>query len=142
LSPASEIDQATINAYRETDYLVAGPAPFVMRVGRPCMGLVNLFKQYDVDRAAFISACNPHSERLDALDNCERQSRLSAELSKRGFQFIDGVGKHPVGDWPSEPSYLVLSLTLADAKAIGTKYDQNAIVWCGADAVPNLVLLR
>jgi hypothetical protein len=35
-----------------------------------------------------------------------------------------------------------LGLSLEAAKALGKKYDQNAVVWCGPDAIPELVLLR
>lgn len=36
---------------------------------------------------------------------------------------------------------LVLGLALEAAKSLGNAYEQNAVIWCGADAVPNLVLL-
>ena len=45
-------------------------------------------------------------------------------------------------EWPPEPSYLVLGSALDAAKAIGTELRQNAIVWCGPDCLPQLILLR
>jgi hypothetical protein len=33
-------------------------------------------------------------------------------------------------------------LALEPARVIGTHFDQDAIVWVGADAVPLLILLR
>ena len=56
--------------------------------------------------------------------------------------FIDGIGCDPSGCWPGEASCLVLGLSIDIARALGTEFEQNAIVWCGADAVPELVLLR
>jgi hypothetical protein len=41
-----------------------------------------------------------------------------------------------------EASYLIFGLTLEAAKALRTRLEQNAIVWTGADAVPQLILLR
>jgi len=41
-----------------------------------------------------------------------------------------------------EPSLLVFGLPLETAGPLGKKLDQNAIVWCGGDAVPELILLR
>jgi hypothetical protein len=36
----------------------------------------------------------------------------------------------------------VLGMALDAAQEVGRRYGQNAIVWAGADAVPELVLLR
>lgn len=33
-------------------------------------------------------------------------------------------------------------MSLGAAKAIGTQFEQDAIVWVGPDAVPQLILLR
>ena len=71
-----------------------------------------------------------------------RQGELTAELIRRGLAFLEGVGQHRSGDWPGEPSFLVLGLALEVAKSLGKHYEQNAIIWCGPDAVPQLTLLR
>ena len=68
--------------------------------------------------------------------------QLEEEIKFRGLAYIAGEGKHPVGDWPGEPSYLVFDLSLEAAKTLGRKFNQNAIVWCDLDAVPQLILLR
>lgn len=41
-----------------------------------------------------------------------------------------------------EPSFLLFGLPLETARPLGKKLDQNAIVWFGGDAVPELILLR
>ena len=41
-----------------------------------------------------------------------------------------------------EASYLIFGLTLEAAKMLGMRLEQNAIVWAGVDAVPQLILLR
>ena len=55
---------------------------------------------------------------------------------------IEGSGSEEGTDWPSERSYFALGLGLEAASKIGTEADQDAIVWVGADAVPQLILLR
>ena len=47
----------------------------------------------------------------------------------------------PTG-WPAERSHFALGLGLEAARAIGTDLDQDAIVWVGADAIAQLILLR
>lgn len=71
-----------------------------------------------------------------------RQEDLANELKQRSLIFIDGIGQHPSKEWPGEPSYLVFGLKLEAAKTLGVKYEQNAIIWTGSDAVPQLILLR
>ena len=36
----------------------------------------------------------------------------------------------------------MLGIDLDTAKAIGIQHKQNAIVWCGQEGIPELVLLR
>lgn len=78
----------------------------------------------------------------DAAENARLQDQRANELTFRSLNFIAGEGKHPVGDWLGEPSFLIFGLSPEAARAIGKKLDQNAIVWCGANAVPELILLR
>lgn len=138
----SRIDASTRRAYRETDYRVATEPPFVLRIGAFSPELAALHREYAVTASAFITACNPHSMSLDVTENARRQTELAATLADLGLRRIDGVGRHPSNGWPGEPSYLVLGLARESACALGQQFEQNAIVWCGADAVPELILLR
>ena len=138
----SKIAQLTVSAYLETDYCVGGNTPFVMHVGIANDNLARLYKQFQTNSAALITACNPYSKKVGDLVNAERNAKLESELTRRSLTFWDGVGKHPSGNWPEEPGYFVLSLSLQATKMIGKKYEQNAIIWCGADTIPELILLR
>lgn len=136
------IAPSTIDAYLETDYRVFAPLPFVLRVGVANAALAALYRQYKADSGAFITACNPFSQISDDAVNSARQMELATDLKLRSLHYIDGAGVHMSGSWPEEPSFLVLGLALEAAKVLGKKYDQNAIVWCGADCTPELILLR
>ncbi len=138
----SELDAFLVAAYRETEYQVTEGAPFVLKVDEPCPALLGLYRAKNVSCAAFITACNPFSRELTDSENAVRQTELASELKRRSLSYLEGVGHHPSGDWPGEPSFLALGLALEAAKSLGKAFEQNAIIWCGADAVPNLVLLR
>jgi len=135
------IDAETLAAYRETEYRVLGDQPFVLRVGQRCPELLSAHRQYSAAASAFITACNPFSHAVSDAENTERQERLAAELRAHGLVFQPGIGQHPVSQW-AEPSYLIFGLSLEAAKALGKKFEQNAIVWAGEDGVPKLILLR
>lgn len=136
-----EISATLITAYHETDYCVFGESPFILLIGIASEPLAKLYQQRGIDCAAFVTACNPHSRVVGDAANATRQAELARELKRRGLDYLDGAGSHPDGEWPAEFSFLVLSLPLEEAKALGAQFEQNAVVWCGADAVPQLVLL-
>jgi hypothetical protein len=48
----------------------------------------------------------------------------------------------PTGNgWPPKPSVLVFGLELQAAGSMGQRFEQNALLWCGGDGVPRLVVL-
>ena len=113
-----------------------------LKVGETCSALAAAHKRYRVECSAYITACNPFSQILDDAANAERHAALGREISQRSLASIEGIGQHPSNQWPGEASHLIFGLTLEAAKALGTRLEQNAIVWAGGDAVPQLILLR
>lgn len=138
----SVIDKAMVQAYLETEYRVFGNAPFTLKIGISSPALAALHKAHRVTSSAYITACNPFSQVFDEAANVKRQKAFAGKLQTQPLVFIDGIGQHPSNKWRGEPSFLVLGLSLEAAKALGVTYGQNAIVWCGPDAVPQLILLR
>nr|WP_231936953.1 DUF3293 domain-containing protein [Caballeronia udeis] len=138
----SAIDPDMLRAYEETHYRVLGDTPATLHIGIANPALAELHRAYAVDCSAFVTAANPFSTLTDADANTRRQAALADELLGEGLRFIEGIGEHPSGQWPGEPSFLILGLPLDVAKQLGARHAQNAIVWCGANAVPQLILLR
>ena len=88
-----------------------------------------------------MTACNPFSQALDDSANDARQAVLTRELHQHGLTHIKRIDQHPINGWPGEQSFLVLGLSREDARMLGARHEQNAIVWCRPDAVPELVFL-
>ena len=143
---ASNLPPALVQAYRETHYtVIADPSdvvPFVLRVDEVSKSLAVLHKEFSVDCSAFITACNPWSESLVDEENAKWMEKLRQVLRIRSLRWLEGIGQHPANQWPGEPSLLVLGLSLAAAKVLAQDFEQNAFVWSGVDARPQLVLLR
>jgi hypothetical protein len=137
---ATSIDPALVAAYLATEYRVGTPE-FGLRIGKRSEELAAEHRVRGVGASAFVTACNPFSMELTDEQNAARHRDLCAELQSRGLAFIEGIGE-PVGDWKGEPSVLILGISREQASELGRRYEQNAIVWSGADAVPELVLLR
>jgi hypothetical protein len=138
----STVPAETIQAYLETDFCAFGNHPVILRVGKRCSKLATLHAAHGTDCSAFITACNPSGALLDDETNANRQAALASALTKLDLTFVEGLGRHPSNQWPPESSFLVFGLTLGAAKRLGKQFAQNAIVWSGSDAVPQLVLLR
>jgi len=142
MAAPSHIDPVLIRAYRETEYRVLGATAMVLRPDIYSPGLSMLHLAHAVDCSAFITAYNARSQSTDSVINHAQQARLAGDLAARGLSTIDAIGVHPSGRWPGEPSLLVPGLMLEDARCVAAQFDQNAIVWSGADAIPRLILLR
>jgi hypothetical protein len=146
MSATSNLAPALLQAYRETHYRVNSESsdsePLLLRVGEASKPLAILHKKFGVDCSAFITACNPWSESLPDAQNSRRQENLLHTLRTRSLRWLEGIGQHPSNQWPGEPSVLILGLSLAAAKVLAEDFEQNAFVWSGSDARPQLVLLR
>jgi hypothetical protein len=138
----SVIDPRTVQAYLETEYRVHGEPGLTLRVAQANPDLLCAHKLHKADCSAFLTACNPLSEPLDAVANAARQAVLAKELSRRRLIFLPGIGQHPSNEWPGEDSFLVFGLKLEDAKFLAAQFEQNGFIWAGTDAVPQLILLR
>lgn len=142
LFSSTRIAPDTVRAYLETEYHVFGEPAFTLQVGEPSPALLAAHRRWRVQCSALLTACNPLSGMVDEAANVLRQDALGRELSRLGFACLEGVGRHPSNGWPAEPSFLVMGLNLDTARNFGTRFDQNAVVWNAADAVPQLILLR
>jgi hypothetical protein len=139
----TQIPPATVQAYLETDYRVLGDAPFTLKIDAPSAALAALYAATGASCSAFITAWNPFSEPArHPLANDAAQRALRTKVAQRGLRIIDGIGQHPSGDWPGEASLLVLGLEREMAQDLGRQFRQNAVIWCGANAIPELILLR
>jgi hypothetical protein len=138
----SQISQETIQAYRETEFRVFAEKSLVLKISTKSEELLELYKVTRSETCAFETACNPIGDLLSEEQNFELQKQLEEEIKFRGLNYIPGEGKHPVGDWPGESSFLIFDLSLESSKTLGKKFNQNAVVWCDKDAVPQLILLR
>ena len=142
LSSASVIDPRTIQAYLETEYRAHGEPGFTLRVGQASADLLSAHKRQKADCSAFLTACNPFSQILVDEANAERHAALGREISQRSLGTDRRHRLCGVVRCRGKGSHLCFGLTLEAAKALGTRLEQNAIVWAGGDAVPQLILLR
>lgn len=136
-------DAALLQAYRDTAYCcieLNGQAEFELRIGVYQPALLPLYTVFRVDCAAFITACNPLSQRISDAENALRQQRLLADLRQRGYTGLRAEGRPLRPGWQPEASFLVPGLSLEASHETAARFQQHAFVWMGAACVPTLFL--
>lgn len=139
----TKISADKIRAYEATDYRIGhSNEDIILNIGKYEPRLLELFKENGVSCGAFLTAYNPQGTKQSEAENNSAHAKLAQDLTDLGLAMIEGSGSEEGTEWPSERSYFALGLPLEGASKIGTEADQDAIVWVGADAVPQLILLR
>lgn len=116
-------------AYRATSYRVDDVGQcFAIRVGERCAPLDALLGARGVEEWAYLTAHNPGGRAEPAVANERAQAQLEAELAAAGRETLRGASTADGGDWPPEPSVLVLGLPRAEALVIARRHGQEALV--------------
>lgn len=116
-------------AYHATRYVVESvQGDIVIRIDQPTPALDKLLAAQSHREWAFISACNPGSQRLPDQQNVERHAQLLATVALLGFQSIPGHGIPDNPGWQPEISLLILGISQDQATKLAEKFGQNAIV--------------
>ena len=143
MSETTLIHPDKVRAYLATDYRLGHTnQDIVLTIGKHSERLATLFAGNGVSCGAFLTAYNPQGTIQSDAANTQGHAELAEKLQELGLQAVEGSGSEEGTEWPVEKSFFALGLALEPAKVIGAHFDQDAIVWVGPDAVPQLVLLR
>jgi len=143
MSEATQIHPDKVRAYLASDYRLGHtPQDLVLTIGQHSSRLAALFASGSVNCGAFLTAYNPRGTIQSDAANDLAHAQLAGKIQEFGLKAIEGSGSEEGTEWPSEKSYFALGLALEPSKAIGAHFDQDAIVWVGPDAIPQLIMLR
>ena len=143
VGPSSIVPSEKLTAYLATNYCLGyNPEEVVLNIGKHSTSLAELFTEHRVACGAFITAYNPEGTQQSDEANVQEHAALLQRVVELGHSFIEGVGAGTTGQWPLERSVFAYGMDKTSACAVGRQFRQDAIVWVGADAVPQLVLLR
>lgn len=138
----SAIPEHLVEAYAAAEYRVDAGLSFTLHIDQPSAALARLMQRQSMTTCAFITACNPEGQLQTAATNAARSLELEADLKRFAPVVYPACGTDPQGRWPDEPGFVALGCPPAIIEALGRRYRQNAVVLCGEDAVPRLLLLR
>lgn len=138
----STITQNLLDSYSSAEYHADAVPPFILKIGICSNQLMRLYESENCNSAAFITAYNPGSNELPNEVNEARNKKLEALISSMSYPVVHGAGKCADDNGRGEVSLLILGMDKEMASDIGKQFEQNAIVWCASDAVPQLILLK
>lgn len=135
------LTQALLDAYLNTHYRVEHSAgSFTLQISQQSQQLLELLQATGQRSAVFITAWNPYSQNVSVEENAHAQQKLLNDLREMGCMVIPGIGLDPSAQWQGEESVLAMGLSQTVSLNLGRKYSQNAVVWCGEDAIPQLLI--
>lgn len=136
-----QLAQASLEAYRATTYVVeTGERRIAMRIGQRSDELAWLHARHGTACSCFVTACNPYGVEARPAANDQACRALLAWLVGEGYVCFQGEGRGDARDWLPEQSYLALGVGRSPAEHLCERFHQNAVVWIGEGAVPELVL--
>jgi|GEM_PF-3448956 len=107
-----------------------------------CEPLNEYLTQHRFETFAFLTAFNPHSTQTTNEENRTDQGKLLKILRSIDCKIFEGEGKALSGEWPPEPSFLVLGISFNLASALGREFRQTAIVFGHKDGEADLIWTR
>jgi hypothetical protein len=134
------VDPDLLAAYVQTTYWVSSqPQPIGLRIGQKSALLARLLAARQVSQWAFVTAWNPRSQLRSDWYNIGRENALLREVCRRGLQWLPGLAAGDGSDWPAEPAMLVLGMSRPEARRLGRRFRQNAVVVGERGGVAQLV---
>ena len=117
------------DAYRQTTYTARTRAGEIqIHPDLPSPELDALLDQRGADQWAYVTACNPGSQILSSDENVRRQQALLEAVQHRGLPVFEGESVLDPAAWPPEPSLLILGMPPDEARSLGRRFGQLAIV--------------
>lgn len=130
-------------AYENADYLVnETDSLFTLKIGKKNYQLEQILKKHQASNWAFVTAHNPHSNKLSKKDNLNRHQKLISYCETQNYNYYSGQGIDKSGDWEPENSLLIIGIDVEKAKNLGQHFQQNAIVCGSVDEPAFLVSCR
>lgn len=138
----SNINQELLNSYSSASYHIYADPPFILKIGKFSKELNRLMKDLNFLSASFITAFNPYSQKLELHENKSRNKVLELKIQAMQFHYIKGDGRCMNSKEVGEESFLVFGISKKEATCLGEESQQNAIVFCEVEAIPELLLLK
>ena len=134
-----DVASQLIDSYLNTRFEIDGK--FTLQPRIRSVEIEGLFSDKNHQSASCITAFNPASKVCSDDENLNFHKKLIQEVESMCVQFLPMFGRCPHGNWKSENGLLLLGISLTQAKQLGRKFNQNAIVFIGKDCIPEIYVI-
>ena len=126
--------QSILDIYNRTQFMVRdeGGEDVNFTVGDKKYPKVVLQKQF-----AIITAWNPMNSELTIEENRNRNTELEKAIKEQNYYYYPSQGS--LGDH-SEESFTVEDIPMVDAEALGSEFEQYAVLFCDTEG-PRFIFL-
>ena len=131
-----------LDAYEQAYYVVFADPEIVLHIGEPNPQLDALLEEDGATTAAYITPANPRGEQRAAEENLAALQIFLESLRETPYTCYEGEGRDPSGEWPAEPSLLIVGISRPAAEVLGENLEQNAIVFIARGRAPSLIFLE
>ena len=111
-----------------------------MKIGEYSNKLDILLKEKDLEDWAFITSENPNGEAYSVEANQVLYNELIDAI--QGFSYYLGEGQGIDTSWPAEKSVLILGINKDEAKKLGKRFNQNAIIVGKLGRLAELLIIK
>jgi hypothetical protein len=136
------LSPALAQAYAAASYWVFLPdSVLFLKPWRDEPALRELLAHHDANSAALISACNPFSQKISEYENQRATAKLKADIDPKRPLYI-AEGADASSGKKAERSFIVIGIAYDEARHLGRKYRQYAILYIknvGKQTIPQLV---
>lgn len=134
------LDKKLFAAYKAADYLVLDQN-ICINIDQANKDLNYFLIDNKAFSYAFITACNPRSEKRSNQENLKANGDLKTILKKEGFRFLLATAKDPKKQWPNEDGFIILDVRVQRIKKLAMSFKQNAVVYGNITTAPRLIAL-
>ena len=135
------ISNELLKSYHATIYTTNTPNAFHIKIGERNTALNEYLAANKFESWAYITAENPFSKKLIEAENNVRNEKLEKEINQKGFSYLAGKGIPESMEWTPENSFLILNISLNQARMMARDYHQNAFVFGSLTVTPELIIL-
>ena len=135
-----QLSEELLAAYLATTYTAClGELEVRIRVGSRCPSIDRELAERNLSCWAYLTACNPGSQPLSAVENRDRHQALRCAVDDGGWACYPGVGTPDTSTWEPEESLLILGIQRQAALQLARRFGQLAIVWGTRDTAAELL---
>ena len=136
-----QLSEELLAAYLATTYTAClGELEVRIRVGSRCPSFDRELAERNLSCWAYLTAFNPGSQPLSAVENRDRQQALRCAVHAGGWACYPGVGIPDTSTWEPEESLLILGIQRQAALQLARRFGQLAFVWGARDTAAELLL--